>query len=236
MKTSLSLRLWLSSTILCLLALPAADASAASLAVTGWTLGESVSVISAAHTGGVATAQLNIATANDSGFGYCVDLAQTIGVGTTTGWDMRSPATSAAIVRAAWLVDTFQPQVTGLLHPAGGSFAFGVTKETVIAALQVSVWEVISETPGNYDLYSGEFSLANGGASDGVMNLSREFLGQLSVADLANYQTSAIWAVSPTRQDQLFFGHTNPIPEPSTLLLYAFGAALVAFSLRRQIA
>jgi len=235
MNTSLSLRLWVTSTILCLIA-AAGDASAASLAVTGWTLGESVSVISAAHTGGVATAQLNIATTNDSGFGYCVDLAQTIGVGTTTGWDMRSPATSDAITRAAWLVDTFQPQVSTLLHPAGDSFAFGVTKETVIAALQVSVWEVVSETPGNYDLYSGEFSLAKGGASDGVMNLSREFLGQLGAADLANYQTSAIWAVSPTRQDQLFFGHTSPIPEPSTVLLYAFGGALVALSLRRQIA
>ncbi len=236
MNTPTSLRTWLGSTTLCLLALAAGDASAANLAVSGWTLGESVNVVSAAHTGNVATAQLNLAIPGASGFGYCVDLAQSIGPGTTSGWDLRDPALSDSVIRAAWLVDTFQPQQSALVHPAGADFGFGVTRETAIAALQVSIWEVMSETPGNYDLYGGAFSLAKGGASDGVMNLSRQFLGQLGGADLSSYETSAIWAVSGTQQDQLFFGHTNPIPEPSTVLLYAFGAALVAFSLRRQVA
>jgi hypothetical protein len=235
MKTSLSLRAWLGSTTLCLLALAAGQASAASLSVSGYTLGESVSVISGAHTGTVNTAQLDIGIPGDTGFGYCVDLAQSIGVGTTSGWDLRNPALSDSVIRAAWLVDTFQPQLDSLVHPAGDAFSFAVTRQTAIAALQVSIWEVMSETPGNYDLYSGAFSLAKGGASAGVMNLSRQFLGALSGADLSSFQTGAIWAVSPTQQDQLFFGHTNPIPEPGTALLYAFGAAIVAFSLRRQI-
>jgi hypothetical protein len=70
MKPSLSLRAWLGSTTLCLLALAAGPASAATLSVTGYTLGESVSVISAAHTGTVNTAQLNIGIPGDTGFGY----------------------------------------------------------------------------------------------------------------------------------------------------------------------
>jgi len=230
MKTPLSLRTGLTATLLCLLALAAGDASAASLAVNGWTLGESVNVIYGVHTGDVTTAELKLGTGGTSGFGYCVDLAQNIGPGTTSGWDLRSQsAFSDSIVRAAWLVDTFQPNLGSFVQP-------GVTRATAIAALQVSIWEVMSEPTGEYDLFDGSFALAqDGGASDGVLSLSRSFLSQLNGADLSGYTTNAIWAVSRTQQDQLFFGRVNPIPEPSTVLLYAFGAALVAFSLRRQI-
>jgi hypothetical protein len=234
MKTSLSLRTGLASTLLCLLALGAGEASAANLAVNGWTLGESVDIASGGHTGDVATAELRLSTLGTSGFGYCVDLAQSIGAGTTSGWDMRTDM-SDSVIRAAWLVDTFQPQFNTLVHPANDDWGFGVTRATAIAALQVSIWEVMAETPGNYDLYSGNFALAEDGASDGVMNLSRQFLGSLNGANLDDYKTSAVWAVSRTQQDQLFFGRVNPIPEPSTVLLYAFGAALVAFALRRQV-
>lgn len=235
MKTSLLLRTGVTSTLLCLLALGAGEASAANLAVNGWTLGETVDVVYAGRTGSVATAELKLGIPGSAGFGYCVDLAQSITTGTSAGWELRS-GMSDSVIRAAWLVDTFQPQFDALAHPANDDFAFGVTRQTAIAALQVSIWEVMSEAPGDYSLYGGKFSLAEDGASDGVMNLSREFLGQLGEADLASYQTSAVWAVHQTKQDQLFFARVSPIPEPGTVALYAFGAALVAFSLRRRVA
>jgi hypothetical protein len=232
MKPLYDLRRTTAAALLCLLALAAGDASAANLTVNGWTLGESVDVVSGGHSEHVATAQLDLTVGGMSGFSYCVDLAQSIGPGTSSGWSLLSPELSDSVIRAAWLVDTFQPGLDSMVHPANEDYSFGVTRATTIAALQVAVWEVMAESPGNYDLYGGAFSIANGGASDGVMNLSREFLGELAGADLAGFQTSALWAVSQTRQDQLFFARVDPIPEPGTVALYAFGAAIAAFALR----
>jgi hypothetical protein len=232
MKPLEHLRKSAAATVLCLLALAASDASAANLTVNGWTLGETVDVVAGGHTGSVATAQLDLTVGGASGFSYCVDLAQSIGPGTSSGWDLRAPALSDSVIRAAWLVDTFQPGLDSMVHPASDDYAFGVTHATAIAALQVAVWEVMAESPGNYDLYSGAFALADGGASDGVMNLSRDFLGQLGGADLSSYETSALWAVHKGKQDQLFFARVDPIPEPGTVGLYALAAAIAAFALR----
>ena len=223
--------------ILALIALVAAastNAFAASLSVNGWTLGENVTIAAGADTGTVNTAQLNLSYGGVSGFSYCVDLAQTIGPGTTTGWTALSPSSNADIIRAAWLVDTFQPQFTSMLHPAGGEYSFAVTRQTEIAALQVAIWEVMSDAPGNYDLFSGNFALAPGGVSDGVANLSRTFLADLSAADLSSFQTSDVWLQNGRYQDQLFVGTTNPIPEARTIALYLVSAAFGTLALRRQ--
>jgi len=210
-------------------------AHALSLSVSGYTLGEDVTIASGAHTGTVDTAELSLSAGGFAGYGYCVDLAQTIGVGTTTGWTLSS-SLSDSVTRAAWLVDTFRPEFPSLTHSAGGGYGFAVTRATEIAALQVAVWEVMSDAPGHYDLYSGSFALAAGGASDGVMNLARDFLADLSAADLSTFDPSALWATNPKYQDQLFVftPTTNPIPEPATATLYLFGAGLAALSLRKR--
>lgn len=196
-------------------------ASAASLTVNGWTLGEQVNVQSATRNGWVNTAELDVTTGGFRGFSYCVDLAQNIGIGGSSGWTLSDPDLSAGVLRAAWLVEYVKPQFTTL----------GVAKATAIAALQVSIWEVLAETSGSYNLYAGGFALRSGGASAGVMNLARGFLGALGDADLAAFQTSAIWATHGSRQDQLVF---NPIPEPSSIVLFAAGIGLVAYAGTRK--
>jgi hypothetical protein len=220
--------------LVCALGLVSTNAFAASLSVNGWTLGEQVTIGAGADTGTVNTAQLNLTLNGVNGYGYCVDLAQTIGPGTTSGWSPISPATNDSITRAAWLVDTFQPQLGTMVHPAGDDWSYGVTKQTAIAALQVAVWEVMSDAPGSYDLSSGNFALAPGGASDGVMNLARGFLGDLSTADLSGFQTNDLWLANKSYQDQLFIVPQNPIPEAGTISLYLVGAAFGAFALRRK--
>jgi hypothetical protein len=197
------------------------SASAASLTVNGWTLGEQVNVQSAARTGWVNTAELDVTTAGFRGFSYCVDLAQNIGIGGSSGWTLSDPELAAGVLRAAWLVEFVKPQFETL----------GVAKTTAIAALQVSIWEVLAEAPGSYDLYSGGFALSSGGASAGVMDLARGFLGAVGDADLATFQTSAIWATHGSRQDQIV---VNPIPEPSSFVLFAAGIGLVAYAGTRK--
>jgi hypothetical protein len=209
-------------TLLCVLAL-GANAHAASMTVSGWTLGEFVDIATGADTGYAPTAELNVSLDGTSGFAYCVDLAQSIGVGTTSGWRAMSADANDQIIRAAWLVDTFHP-----------TFTPGALK-TDIAALQVALWEVMSETPGNYNLLGGSFSLDPSHTSQGVINLANTMLGALGGADLSSYDPSAIWAVSMTYQDQLVFPpQVNPIPEPGTVALYGFGALIAAFGLRKK--
>jgi hypothetical protein len=224
MNPTLSVRTAFVSTLLCVLAF-GASAQAASLTVSGWTLGEYVNVTSPTRSGTVATAELNVSGNGVTGFSYCVDLAQSITTGTTTGWEFASPEMSAQVIRAAWLVDTFRPQFPSLIGPS-------VTKQTEIAALQVAVWEVMGETPGNYNLGSGSFSVS---ASASVLSLSNTMLGALGNADLSNFDTSAIWAMNRNYQDQLIFPKVNPIPEPATIGLYAFGALIAAFGLKRKV-
>jgi hypothetical protein len=227
MKLHLPVRKSALYTLICAFAFAANGASAASLTVTGWTLGEYVSVVSPSDTGSVATAELNLAYGGTTGFSYCVDLAQSIGVGTTSGWDALDPTVSAQLVRAAWLVDTFHPQFNSLVS------TYGVTKQTAIAALQVAVWEVMGETPGGtYDLGSGSFSLSK--ASAGVVTLSNMMLTQLTGTDLTGFDSDALWLQSRTYQDQLFYPRVNPIPEPGTVALYGFAALFAAFGLRRK--
>ena len=207
-------------------ALAASGASGATLTVTGYTLGDYVNVVSPGHTGTVATAELNLGFGGTTGYSYCVDLAQSITVGTTTGWDALSAESSSQLIRAAYLVDTFHPQLDSLMS------TFGVTKQTTIAALQVAVWEVMGEAPGDYDLGSGSFSITKASAS--LLSLSNLMLGSLANANLTSFDSDAIWLQSRTYQDQMFYPRVNPIPEPGTMLLYGFGALIAAFGLRRK--
>jgi hypothetical protein len=198
----------------------ASAADASTLTVSGYTPGEWVVIASGGARGPVQTAEFKVALDGEEGFSYCVDLAQNIGLGTSTGWDVLSPEANAGVVRAAWLVDRFQGEL--------GSY--GVGTRAGIAGLQIAIWETLADADG--DLYGGAFALEYGGASTSAMGLARGFLGELSAADLASFATNASWAVNASRQDQLVF--TNPIPEPSSILLFGFGGVLIAAAAARK--
>jgi hypothetical protein len=201
--------------------LTAGGAAAATLNVTTYTLGEQVRIAAGATRGTVNTAEFKVGLDGEEGFSYCVDLAQNIGLGASTGWSVVSPESNAGVIRAAWLVDHF--------HTSAPSRA-------AITGLQLAIWETLAEAGSStgYDLYSGAFALESNGASSAATALARSFLGELAAADLTGYFTSADWAKHTKYQDQLVF--TNPIPEPSTVLMFALGAALVGVvTSRKQI-
>jgi hypothetical protein len=205
--------------------LATAPASAASLTVNGWTLGDQVYVQSAARTGWVRPAELDVTVGGQRTFSYCVDLAQTIGIGGSSGWTLTDAELDPNVLKAAWLVEYARPQFSALDLEVPG-----VTRGTLITALQVSIWEVLADTSTSYNLYSGAFSVRDD-TSANVLNLARGFLGALGSADLAAFETSALWARHGTYQDQVVM---NPIPEPSSIALFVAGLGLVAFASRKR--
>ena len=215
-----------------LLALCAPQAGAASLTVNGYTLGEQVNVVGSGRSGWVNTAELDVTLGGANGYSYCVDLGQNIGVGSSNNWSLREAEASTGVIRAAWLVEHFRPAFDVLIAPTSDAFAWGSTKATAIAALQVAVWEVLAEAPGAYNLYDGGFRVTSGGASAGVMNLARNFLGELEAQSIAGFTTDSTWAYHALRQDQIVV--VNPIPEPSSILLFVGGAGLVAYAAKRK--
>ena len=206
--------------VLALGSLPVASASAASLTVNGYVLGDQVYVLSAARTGWVRPAELDVTIGGTDGFSYCVDLQQTITTGSSSGWTIMDAELNPSMLRAAWLVEYARPRFDLL-----ASGTPGATRATLISALQVSIWEVLGDSAAGYDLYDGAFSVRSDTPAN-VMNLARGFLGALGGADLAAFQTSAVWAQHGLRQDQLV---SNPIPEPSSIALFAAGIGSVAY-------
>jgi len=231
MRKSIRIKHWvLGCTALGLVVLATPSASAATMTVKSWTLGERVNVRSATRNGWVNTAELDVNYDGRDGYSYCVDLGQNISGGTSTGWDTLAADSSDRVVRAAWLVETFRPGFDAMLAPGSDARAMGgASKRTLIAALQVAVWEVMGDAPGSYDLYAGGFRLAGGSA--GVMNLARNFLGDLEQHSALGLSTRATWAYSRRLQDQIV---VNPIPEPSSLVLFTAGAGLIGLIAKRK--
>jgi hypothetical protein len=199
--------------------LAASGAEAATLSVTGYTLGEQVRIAAGGTRGSVYAAEFRVGFEGNDGFSYCVDLSQRIGLGATAGWNAVSPSSNAGVIRAAWLVDRFRG--------APGD-------RTAITGLQLAIWETLADAGADtgYDLDAGAFALEQGGASAGATALARSFLGELAAADLTSFFTSADWLTHSRYQDQLAF--TRPIPEPGSIAMFGFGAALVLGAVARK--
>ena len=143
---------------------------------------------------------------------YCVDILhevvspQTVQISDTTNPLMTTHATDGG-AKAAWLLNTF----------AGGIHASGTGLES--AALQVAIWEAISDD--DHNLTTGYFTLRTADAYTGtaqaeaIMAQANLYLAQLFVG--GGYNTSTATWLDATGanggQDQI------ATPEPSTLML-----------------
>ena len=203
--------------VLGLLAAVAPQARGASLDVHGYTLGERVQVHSPVRSGWVNTAELSASLDGVLGVAFCVDLAQTIGIG-DHAVTVQALGSLPGTFEAAYLVNTWYPYLGGL-----GDHA------TAITALQLAIWEVRYETSGSYGLGNGLFSVAS--ASGTAIAMAERMLGALPAQIGATPGFSI--AYSPKVQDQIWMGGGAPIPEPGSALLF-FGGALALSMLSRR--
>jgi hypothetical protein len=124
--------------------------------------------------------------------------------------------------KAAWLLNTFSPVVTTGIQAA---------------ALQVAIWESIYDN--DHDVTSGIFSIVTDNTAltgavtaQLIANQAMTYLGQLFYGPNGEYHTAtATWLNAITTagagQSQI------TTPEPASLLLVGFGAALAGLRRRR---
>ncbi len=140
---------------------------------------------------------------------YCVDLNNTV----KSSWDA-TPATVDFINggrAAAFLYDTYAPSVDTALKAA---------------ALQVAIWEVVTDFGGSLNLLAGNFKLVD---SENVRSLANTFLGSLP-GDVGNYQSSSfiVKSGSDPRSQHLI------VPEPATLGVVMVAMGMMVADRRRR--
>jgi hypothetical protein len=141
---------------------------------------------------------------------YCVDpnhyLLDPQDVTLSTSDFMTVAGVTDAGGKAAWLINTY----AALIHQSGTG--------TDAAALQVAIWEAISDNTPN--LSAGAFSLIG---SPGIASEAQGYLNALFSGPGGYYTSSAVWFDSVRGQDQM----SPVVPEPATLLLCGSGLALI---------
>lgn len=107
-----------------------------------------------------------------------------------------------------------------------------VNNPTNSAALQLAIWEITFETPGNYNLSSGNFFSTGPSAVTNVVNTWLTNLGSYSAtAYTVSGYISPTTQNGPAYQDVITFA---PIPEPGTYAMMLAGLGLMGFVARRR--
>ncbi len=150
---------------------------------------------------------------------YCVEITQSID-GKIYTFDVNNLFdVDERYQKAGWLMDTF-----AYLTGTSGS-----------AALQVAIWEVIHEQGTDFDLFSGSFGIDTSTSVpylDLLNTISDTFLaanGAYTAFDMTSFATFT----SATKQDLIGI-NPNPVPEPSTMLLFGAGCAAITGVRRKK--
>ncbi len=155
--------------------------------------------------------QLQVEWQDETYNGYCVDLYQSAGDMTAEPMPVTELANGDMV---AWLFDTY-----------------GTTATTgdEAAAVQVAMWELVTENSPHYNVGTGSFKVSG---NSSVSDLADSYLDGLP----DSYTPSPTMTVlaSAFKQD-ILIGHVgSPVPEPGALATLAAGAGLVVFRRRRR--
>jgi len=155
--------------------------------------------------------QLHVTYLGEDYDAFCVDIDQYVGTSEVDEWTVYDLPQNGDLI--AFLFETY---------------ADGVATGVEAAALQVAIWEVLSETDDSFfDLTSGNFQILNNAP---VVALATTYL-----ATVPGSYTPIIEPVvlhSETKQDVIISG--GQVPEPASLSVLSLGAVLSLIRRRRR--
>lgn len=116
---------------------------------------------------------------------FCIEPGQEAPLGGELRVQAISPEEQAGGLQAAWLMDNF--------YNAANS-------KVQLAALQIAVWEVITDTHGNYDLSAGDFKIWGG--SQQALDIAYGYLVSVPTHfDVEYLNNKYLIATHPSEQD-----------------------------------
>jgi hypothetical protein len=193
----------------------AGQAGAASFAVTDYALGHRVSYVLNGESGRNWTAQLKATLDGALGTSFCVDLKQSIGLGSFEG-EVYDPSDlgaydylSAAAIAHAW---------ANQLGKLAGQL--GVGRRDAITGVQLAIWQTLYDNALVVDR-------ARLGSEHPGSLIALDFV---SGGDLSGLGGEKV-VLFRRKQDQVF---TPSVPEPSALLCFGAGGLVIGAALRRK--
>jgi len=164
-----------------------------------------------AHNLTVNAGQLCVTYLGEDYDAFCVDIDQHAGSGEVEEWTVYDLPQNGDLI--AFLFETY---------------ADGVTTGVEAAALQVAIWEVLSETDDSFfDLTSGNFRIRK---NDAAVTLATAYLS--TVPDSYTPTVEPVVLHSETRRDVIISG--GQVPEPASLSVVSLGAVLMLVRRRRR--
>lgn len=167
-------------------------------------------------------------------YSFCMDITEDVWYDDPFEWvveeDLANGRDSAGYDVIGPVIAANLAKLFGAVFP---DFSASITSVEA-AALQILVWEMIYETPGDaFDVSSGNMQFT---ASSSVIDQANSYL-----ATFANYQGAPANGLKALNadglQDQLIQVPTSPdteeVPEPGTFVLMGLGLAAVSFFRRR---
>lgn len=198
-------------------AIAALSCAASTLTYTGTGLGNAVSVLANGNSKNVFAGQLNFTVDGQSLVGFCIDLYTILNrqtYNTTTG----EPEGYTNGGRAAWIVENYAGQVTTAMQAA---------------ALQLALWDVVHD--GGNGLTNGSLVLnaSPGNALSAAANaIVLASAGQSSNRATVFYNNTITAGIRA--QTLITAASASEVPEPSTVAMLGFGAALLAVARVRR--
>ena len=160
---------------------------------------------------------------------YCIDIFQTISIGTTY-----NDYTTSSLAADAGITAARKAKVSQLFH---GFYDTSLTSSTNTAAFQLALWEIVFETGPTLNVDGADVAnrgvtyASNPNSPSNVISIADTWLGGLSSfsSDLNGFTTYR----SGYHQDLIGY-HGEKVPEPATWVMLAAGLGLIGFRARRR--